>query len=130
MKTVYVLACLLMIIMASCTKENEHVEFKPIELELDSTMTIYKNDQLIGIFDNDMIDRLYANEARCIMMYAGRSILYHIDSIEYESSTTRIYIRGNQMKYIEYNTDVLNYIYESESNVIKLTFKIQKHEKN
>lgn len=130
MKTIYTLACLLMITMTSCTKENEHVEFKQIELELDSTMAMYKNDQLIGAFDNDMIDILYANEARCIMMYAGRSILYYVDSIEYESSTTRIYLRGNQMKYIEYNTDVLNYIYESESNVIKLTFKIQKHEKN
>lgn len=130
MKTMYILTCLLMITIASCTKENEHIEFKSIELELDSTMTMYKNNQLIGTFDNDMIDILYANEARCIMMYAGRSILYYIDSIEYESSTTRIYLRGNQMKYIEYNTDVLNYIYESESNVIKLTFKIQKHEKN
>lgn len=128
MKTIYLALCMLLLV--ACQKENSSTDDTwSAELNISQTMYMYKNGELIGEFDNDMVDRIYLNKQRCIFIYNDRSIIYFVEDLQSVNRMTRVYLKSNQLKYIEYNTDVLNYVYESESNVIKLTFKMQKHEK-
>lgn len=128
MKTIYLTLCMLLLV--ACQKENSSTDDTwSAELNISQTMCMYKNDELIGEFDNDMVDHIYLNKQRCIFVYNDRSIIYFVEDLQSVNRMTRVYLKSNQLKYIEYNTDVLNYVYESESNVIKLTFKMQKHEK-
>ncbi|WAX06995.1 hypothetical protein BF503P1_00048 [Bacteroides phage BF503P1] len=128
MKTIYLALCMLLLV--ACQKENSSTDDTwSAELNISQTMCMYKNGELIGEFDNDMVDLIYLNKQRCIFVYNGRSIIYFVEDLQSVNRMTRVYLKSNQLKYIEYNTDVLNYVYESESNVIKLTFKMQKHEK-
>lgn len=128
MKTIYLALCMLLLV--ACQKENSSTDDTwSAELNISQTMCMYKNGELIGEFDNDMVDHIYLNKQRCIFVYNDRSIIYFVEDLQSVNRMTRVYLKSNQLKYIEYNTDVLNYVYESESNVIKLTFKIQKHEK-
>lgn len=128
MKTIYLTLCMLLLV--ACQKENSSTDDTwSAELNISQTMCMYKNGELIGEFDNDMVDHIYLNKQRCIFVYNDRSIIYFVEDLQSVNRMTRVYLKSNQLKYIEYNTDVLNYVYESESNVIKLTFKMQKHEK-
>ncbi|WAX07079.1 hypothetical protein BF503P4_00011 [Bacteroides phage BF503P4] len=128
MKTIYLALCMLLLV--ACQKENSSTDDTwSAELNISQTMCMYKNDELIGEFDNDMVDHVYLNKQRCIFVNNDRSIIYFVEDLQSVNRMTRVYLKSNQLKYIEYNTDVLNYVYESESNVIKLTFKMQKHEK-
>lgn len=128
MKTIYLALCMLLLV--ACQKENSSTDDTwSAELNISQTMCMYKNGELIGEFDNDMVDHIYLNKQRCIFVYNDRSIIYFVEDLQSVNRMTRVYLKSNQLKYIEYNTDVLNYVYESESNVIKLTFKMQKHEK-
>lgn len=128
MKTIYLALCMLLLV--ACQKENSSTDDTwSAELNISQIMYMYKNGELIGEFDNDMVDRIYLNKQRCIFIYNDRSIIYFVEDLQSVNRMTRVYLKSNQLKYIEYNTDVLNYVYESESNVIKLTFKMQKHEK-
>lgn len=128
MKTIYLALCMLLLV--ACQKENSSTDDTlSAELNISKTMCMYKNGELIGEFDNDMVDHIYLNKQRCIFVYNNRSIIYFVEDMQSVNRMTRVYLKSHQLKYIEYNTDVLNYVYESESNVIKLTFKMQKHEK-
>lgn len=128
MKTIYLVLCMLLLV--ACQKENSSTDDTwSAELNISQTMCMYKNGELIGEFDNDMVDHIYLNKQRCIFVYNDRSIIYFVEDMQSVNRMTRVYLKSHQLKYIEYNTDVLNYVYESESNVIKLTFKMQKHEK-